>query len=537
MCDILGSSDNLRGPIMFLRFIVVVFAIAFAGSAASQMVLNRGNIVEPGTLDLQKYNLDYESEILRDLFLGLLTIDASARPIPGLAESWTISPDGKTYIFKLRPGLVWSDGAPITADDAVFGLQRGLDPKTSGNFGKLVYAMVNAPEVLAGKLPPSSLGVRAVDARTVEIKLSRPAPVLLMLLANTPMFYPAPRHTIEKYGDGWIKPGIMTSSGPFTLAEWRPGDLVCVVKNKRFYDAAHVKLDEVRFYPTTDDSAALNRFRAGELDLNPRFPPNQMEWLKKNLPGQVFIEPALWITFLVPNVTKPPFNDVRVRKALSLAIDRPVLTDKVLRNGEKPYGGVVPDTIPGYVTPRPFDTRPRAERVAAAKVLLAQAGFTPDKPLTFTFHQRAGLNNRLAAVAITQMWKEIGVQAELAQSEVVVHYNRLKAKDFALADAGWSSPADPEFFLHLLLKGSEVNYGRYDNPKMEAAAAEASAMADPSTRFKAYAAAEAMALDDQAIIPLFISAERVLVKPYVKGWVQNSVGQYPSRFMSIEGRK
>jgi ABC-type oligopeptide transport system substrate-binding subunit len=260
-------------------------------------------------------------------------------------------------------------------------------------------------------------------------------------------------------------------------------------------------------------------------------------WLQKNLPGQVFVTPALWITYLIPNHTKPPFNDARVRKALSIAIDRPILTDKVLRNGEKPFGGVVPDTIPGYATPRPFDARPRAQRVAEAKALLAQAGFGPDKPLKFTFNQRAGLNNRLAAVAVTQMWKEIGVQADLLQQDVAVHYNKLKANDFVFADAGWAANPDPEFFLHILLKESESNYGRYDNPKMEAQATAASALADQGARLKAYAAAESLALDDAALIPLFISAERMLAKPYVKGWVANPLGQYPSRYIRIEGRK
>jgi oligopeptide transport system substrate-binding protein len=522
---------------MFRRWLLAFFFAAFAPSVLGQTVLHRGNIVEPGTLDLQKYNLDYEAEILRDLFVGLLTIDANGRQKPGLAESWTVSPDGKTYTFKLRAGLVWSDGVPLTADDAVFGLQRGLDPKTASNYGNLVYAIVNAPEVLTGKLPPSALGVRAIDPRTVEIKLSRPAPVLLILLSNTPMLFPAPRHAIQKVGDGWTKPGVMVSSGPFMLAAWRPGDQVRVVKNPRFYDAKTVALDEVRFYPTVDDSAALNRFRAGELDLNPRFPPNQLGWLKKNLPGQVFVTPALWITYLIPNHTKAPFNDARVRRALSLAIDRPVLTDKVLRNGEKPFGGVVPDTIPGYTTPRPFDTRPRDQRIAEAKALLAQAGFGPQKPLTFTFNQRAGLNNRLAAVAISQMWKDIGVQADLLQQDVAVHYNKLKANDFVFADAGWAANPDPEFFLHILLKESESNYGRYNNPKMEAQAQAASALADPAARLKAYAAAEQLALADAALIPLFISAERLLVKPYVKGWTANPLGQYPSRYMRIEGRK
>jgi oligopeptide transport system substrate-binding protein len=524
---------------MFLRLCAFVLLFTFAASSmAAPVVLHRGNVADPGTLDTHKYNLDYEAEILRDLFMGLVTYDSKFEVVPGLSEKWAVSPDGKTYTFTLRKGLVWSDGAPITADDAVFSLRRAADPKIAATYVNYMSPIVNSQEIVAGKMKPETLGVRAVDPLTVEIKLIRPAPVLLIHLANVPMMFPIPRHVLAKTPVGWTKPGTMVSSGAYVLKDWRPNDRVTLVKNPRFFDAKNVQIDEVVFYPTVEDSAALTRFRSGELDMNTRFPPNQMKWLNDNLAGQVFATPALWITYLIPNHRIAPFNDLRVRRALSLAIDRSILTNKVLRNGEKPYEGVVPDTIRGYVTPRPLDPRPLPQRQEEARKLLAQAGFGPAKPLSFTFSHRAGQGNRLAAVTVMQMWRDIGVKVELLQSDVAVHYNRLKVADFQFADAGWAQSQDPELFLYILLTASkDTNYGGYSNARFDKAVEDAAAIGDMAQRLKSFAEAEKLALADQAIIPLFISPERLLVKPYVKGAAINPLGQYPTRFIRIEGRK
>lgn len=524
---------------MILRVLAaLVFAGHLSAAHAAPVVLNRGNVAEPGTLDMQKYNIDYEAEILRDLFVGLVTYDRKFDIVPGLAEKWTVSPDGKVYTFTLRKGLVWSDGVPLTAEDAVFALRRAADPKTAATYVNYISPIVNVPDVVAGRKKPETIGVKALDPLTVEITLSRPAPVMLIHFANQPMTFPMPRHLLERVKAGWTRPGVLVSSGPFVLKAWRPNDRVSLAKNPRFFDAASVKIDEVNFFPTVDDGAALARFRAGELDMNSRFPPNQMKWLMENLPGQVFSTPALWITYLIPNHRIEPFKNLKVRRALSLAIDRTILTDKVLRNGEKPSEGIVPDTIRGYVTPRPLDPRPLAARQAEARKLLTEAGFGPDKPLTFTFSHRAGQSNRLTAVAIMQMWKDIGVKVELLQADVAVHYNKLKAADFQLADAGWAQSQDPELFLYILLTASvDTNYGGYSNDRFDKAVEAASVVADPAARLKAFAEAEKLAQADQAIIPLFITPERLLVKPYVKGWLANPLGQYPTRYISIEGRK
>jgi oligopeptide transport system substrate-binding protein len=522
-------------PIRLIAFALSL--VLFAVNHAHADTLHRGNIAEPGSLDLQKYLLTYEAEILRDLFVGLLTIDAHGDPIPGLAESWKPNQDGTVWTFTLRKNILWSDGTPIVADDAVFGIRRGMDPATQSNYANLAYNIKNAEAVNKLKMKPEALGVRAIDPRTVEITLEKPSPILPLLLSNIPMLYPAPKHAILKNPKGWAKAGTMVSSGAYTLANWRPSDYVRLIKNPKFYDAANVAIDEVKYYPTVDDGAALNQFRAGQLDINTRFPPNQIDWLKKNLPAETRVHPACWITYLVPNHRRKPFNDARVRRALALAIERDVLTGKVLKNGEVPFAGIVPSVIAGYGAPIKPDARPLEQRQTEARALLAAAGFTPASPLKFTFSHRAGLNNRLAAVAVADMWKRIGVKAELLQSEVAVHYARLTEGDFELADAGWSGNLDPEFFTYLVLTDSkEINYGAYSNKTFDRNVESAKAILDQTKRFAAFAATERMAVDDNAIIPLFLSVNRELVKPYLKGVVPNPLGEYPTRFMRIEGR-
>lgn len=516
---------------------LIVSLISCATAFATPMVLHRGNQAEPSTLDPQKFNLSIENVIMSEMFVGLLTVDAGGRNIPGLAESWTLSPDGKTYRFTLRPNLVWSDGVPITAEDAAFGLRRAVDPKTQGQFTSFLSMIENAPAIAAGKMPPEKLGVTAIDARTLEIRMNRPSPTLLFFLSGWPITYPVPKHVVTKNPSAWTRPENIAVSGPYTLASWRLNDNVKLIKNPRFYDAANVKVDEAFFYPTVDDAASLNRFRAKELDMNTRFAANQIDWLRKNLPEETKVNPAMAISYLTFNVRKKPFDDPRVRRALALGVDRDVITGKLLRNGEQPSCGIVPATIPGYKPPCQLDTRPIATRQAEAKTLLAKAGYGPDKPLTLVFSIPGGQASRTIAVAIAGMWSQIGVKAELIQAEAGVHFAKLAANDFEVAIAGFFANADPEFFTYLIKSTStETNYGRYNNPAFDAAVNKAEEIVEPGQRLAAFAAAEALALKDDPVIPLHIPVVRLLIHKWVKGVVQNSDGGYPTRFISIQGK-
>lgn len=503
-------------------------------AAPSGIVLDRGNVAEPDTLDPHQYGLSVEVEIMDDLFLGLTTRDQFGNLVPGAAQSWDISADGRTYTFHLREGLRWSDGSPLTAMDFVAGIRRMLDPATHSQFANFAYKIHNGKAVNEGKMPPEDTGVFAPSDRTLVITLDRPSPILV-LLTSIPLFDPLPRAAYARYGKDWIKPGKMVSNGAFTLEEWVPEGHVRLKKNLYFYDAKNVHIDEVNYFPTDNDEAALKRFRARELDFNTRFPPTMYEWLKRNLPGEALIAPNLALTYLTFNLKDPAVGDLRVRRALSLAIDRQKLTDEILHTGEIPAYGLIPPAITGYAGARIEGFgMPYEARLAKARALLMQAGYNAAHPLGMTFHCRLGELNRRVAVAVQAMWADIGVRTDIVTEEVAMHYNRLRTRDFQVADAGWQAPPDPEYFLYLLkTESTEANYASYSDPAFDKLVYETEAVMERNPRYAAFARAEKMALDALPIVPLFFPVNRAIVQPYVKGYVENGLDVHPSRYIRL----
>ena len=254
--------------------------------AFAEVVYNRGNSADPESLDPHKTSTVYEAHILRDLFLGLVMQDKDANLIPGAAESWTVSDDGLVYTFKLRQGATWSDGSAVTAEDFVYSFRRLEDPATGAEYASMLYPIVGAEEVNTGKGKVEDMGVKAVDASTLEVKLKAPTPYFLEMLTHQAA-YPVNKAAIEKLGADWIKPGNLVSNGAFTLAEFVPNDHIKLVKNPKFYDAANVKIDVVNFIPTEDRSTAIKRFEAGELDSNDDIPTEQMADLKAKFGDQL----------------------------------------------------------------------------------------------------------------------------------------------------------------------------------------------------------------------------------------------------------
>jgi oligopeptide transport system substrate-binding protein len=499
-----------------------------------EMVFNRGNGAEPDTLDPQKWGLSVESVIDRDLFLGLVTTDANGKLIPGAAESWTVSPDGRVYTFTLREH-VWSDAVPVTAEDAALGIRRAVDPNTAAGQVNFAYKIKNAPEIAARKLPLSDLGVRVIDPRTLEIILSEPSPELPRIL-SLPLLYPTPAHVFAKHGDAWVKQGTMVSNGPFVLSEWIPNSHIKLVKNERYYDAANVALDAVMFFPIDDEAAALKRFRAGELDMVTRFPPSEIGWLRATVPDTVHTTPAFIISFVTLNLGSPKFQDPRVRRALAMSIDREMITERVLGLGEVPAYRLVPPLIAGYSGPEfDFKGADLASRQNEARQLLTDAGYGPDNPLTFEYRVRTGIANKRVAVAIADMWKAVGVSANMLVAEAKTHYAFLRRRDFEAADGGWSSQGDPEYFTYLLLTDSlEMNFGGYSNAEFDRTTRLAENTMNLSERFRLFAEAEAIGIKEVGIIPTHFNVTRNLVSTAVKGWQDNPEDIHPSQYIRIE---
>lgn len=523
------------GFLRFARRLVVALACALP-LAAMASELHRGNLAEPDTLDPAKWFTTYESEILRDLFNGLLQVDAEGNAIPGAAESWTVSDDGLTLTFKLRADGKWSDGAPVTADDFVLGFRRTFDPRTASAYANFGYVIVNAREIVAGTKPVEELGVRAVDPLTFEVRLNEPSQTILWLFAGYPCFFPTPAHVLAKEGEAWVQPGKMVSNGPYKLVAWVPQDRITLQKNDQYFDAAEVKIDTVYYYPTDDDAAAVKRFRAGELGLNLRYPPSMYPVLKRELPAETHADPASWLGYIVFNLSDPRFQDARVRKALSIAIDRETIVKRVLNNGELPAWGIVPPGAHDFTSSGigDFSSMPMPQRIAEARRMLVEAGYGPDKPLTFTFQHRIGEANKRVALAIVDMWKAIGVNAALEANEVKIHYAKLREKQFEVADGGFSAPPDAEYFIYLLRSDStEVNFGGWANAEYDRLSAEANRTRDLVKRGALYAAAEKIALEDTALIPVYIPVNRALVQSWVTGYKPNAIGYHPTRWMDV----
>lgn len=513
--------------------------LAIAGPAAAQVAYHLGNSGEPTSVDPHKISGTWENRPTGDMFLGLVTEAADASEIPGAAESWAISADGRTYTFKLRSGATWSDGQPVTAEDFVFSLRRILDPATAAKYASLLYPILNAQEFNKGaEKDPAKLGVRAIDKATLEITLKAPTPYFLSQLTHYTA-WPVPKHVVEAKGNDWVKPGNFVSNGPYTLAEWVPNTHMKVTKNPRFYDAANVKIDQVFYYPTEDRSAALRRFRARELDANTDFASDQYEFLKKELPNETKVSAYLGIFYYAFNVTRPPFNDVRVRNALSMVINREAVTDQVLKTGEVPAYSFVPPGTGNYGTPAyvSWKDKPYAERVAEAKKLMAEAGFGPNNPLKFQFKYNTSENNKRIAIATAAMWKQaLGVEADLHNAEVKVHYDDLQKRDFQGARAGWIADYnDAQNFLYLLQTSTGAhNYSGWSNAAYDKLMDDASVTADLGTRAEMMRKAESIAMAEQPYFPIYYYVSKNLVHQHVKGWVPNTKDIHRTRWLSIQ---
>jgi oligopeptide transport system substrate-binding protein len=517
--------------------IAAIFCVAaFAAPADAAKVLNRGNGAEPYSLDPHRAVMTPENNIIGDLLMGLYTDDNTARPILGAAESAETSPDGLSWTFKIRPHM-WSNGTAVTADDFVFAFRRVLDPNTAAEYASVLYPIKNALKVNKGQLALDKLGVRAVDPKTLVIELEFPAPFLPQLLTHYTTF-PIPKAVVEKYGSDWTRPERMITNGPYKLAEWRPHDHIRLVKNPLFYDAQNVKIDEVVYFPTDDDNAALKRYRAGEIDTQERWPIAEHKWLIANIPNETKRATQLTVSLTSFNMQRKPFDDIRVRKALAMAIDRNALATDV-------YQGVYGVAANTFLPPGTANVDRSAEvawagmtmdqRRAEAKNLLAQAGFSEAKPLKFAYRYIGNPDIKRAAVAMQAMWRDVGVQVELANSEAKVHWNLLQVRDFDVAYNTWAFDYNDakNLFFQFQAAAVQMNNSAYNSPVFEDLLHRADAEPDGAKRGILLGQANARLLADLPAAPLMFPYVRHLVKSYVLNWQDNPRDVNRTRWLDI----
>ena len=528
----------MRTPTLRTPLAAAALAVGAAlGAPAHAATLNVQNGADPSSLDPHKLSGDWENRIAGDIFEGLVTEDAGAEPIPGQAMSWEVSDDGLTYTFELRDGIAWTDGEPVTADDFVFAFRRLMDPANAAEYAYLQYPIRNAEAINSGEMDdPEQLGVRAIDDDTLEITLESPTPYFLGALTHYTA-YPVPEHVIDEHGDDWVRIENIETNGPYHPVEWVPGSHVLAEKNPDYHDAENVSIDAVKFFVLEDQAAALKRYRAGEFDILTDFPKDQYAWMQENLPGEARVAPFAGLYYYVVNNTEPPFDDARVRQALSMAINREVIGPQVLGTGELPAYSWVPPGMANYGEPATVEWKdmPYPEKVAEAKRLLAEAGYGPDgEPLEVQLRYNTNDNHKRVAVAIASMWKPLGVDVELYNTETKVHYDELSRGVLEVARAGWLADYnDADNFLKLLKSDVDFNYGRWSNEEYDGLIEEANAEQDPEAREELLKRAERIALDDSAAMPIYYYLSENVVSPKVSGFEDNAFDVHRTRWLSL----
>lgn len=514
---------------------LAVLGLAASSAAVAENIVRRSSTGELQTLDPQLWTYGQDGNIAQDLFQGLTTLDAEARVVPGQAESWTVSPDGRRYTFKLRRNLQWSDGRPISSEDFLWSFRRLFDPKTASPAVSLLYVIRHSRDVNRGLKPVSALGVSAPDALTVVIDLEHPAPYLADLLVHRG--FPVPRHVIEKHGREWTRPAHIVSNGAFVFGEWRPGSHVRLVRNPRFHEAATVRLDAIHHVPVEDPKAAVLRYRAGELDVVVTLPSDQITELRRDFGSQLRLRTQLGLEYLAFNTRRGATADLRVRRALSMAIDRALIVQRITRAGEPTAYCVVPPGVDHYPKTgcADFADWSQAVRIAEAKRLLAAAGFGPQNPLTLRFRVNNSDTQRKIALAVSSMWQPLGVRTTLIGAEMKAHQQALAQGDFDVARGAWyGEDRDALSYLRLLDgRSPALNISGYSSGPYQQLLDRADASADLMARAAFLQQAEALAMREQPIAPVHVYVSRRLVSPRVEGWQDNARGLHLNRYLSI----
>lgn len=518
-------------------FAMVLAVAAMPTAALAERVLDIGNGPPTETLDPARSIGVHDGRIVQELYEGLVMLEAPGTVGPGAASDWTTSPDGLVWTFRLRPEGKWSDGTPVTADDFVFSLRRAVDPATRAADPRDLYAIRGAEAVATGKAPPDTLGVRAVDPLTVKITLARPTADFLIQLSNRTAF-PVNRAALERHGDQWTRAGNLVGNGPFVLAENVPQTYVRLVRNPHWRDPASVKVDAVVFHQAEDANTALKRFRAGEFDISFASPINQIDWMKANLGTAFRVAPSQRVFYLTPNFTREPWkSEPRLRKALSLAIDREAIAAKVTKGVDSPALTMIPPGTGGY-QPATLDWAKlsQAERDAMAKALLAEAGYGPGgKPLEVELVYQTDESRRQVSIAIASMWQsKLGVKVRLVNQEARVVWDRLRDRAFdGFIYDSWIDRLGIRF-LDVMLSTETQNNGGYANPAFDAKIAEALATADPAAFNDRLREAETILLEDFAVIPIVYQGGRVLVSDKVEGWRDSPIQMTPVRGLGLK---
>ena len=506
-------------------------------SAAANSTLNRGLSTDPESLDPHKMRSVQAGEVLRDIGEGLAGYTATGELIPATADGWTISDDGLTYTFNIRSDARWSNADAVTASHFVFSLRRLVDPATAAFNAHLIADIENASAISSGEMEPSALAVEAKDDQTLIIRLSRPTPYFLALLTY-PSTFPVNPDSLAEHGDSFTRPGNLLSNGAYKLDSWQPGSMLRLSRNEEYWNNAATAIDAVNYHVLTQPMTELNRYRAGELHITAIVPPESFKRIREDRPDELHVASYLGVYYYGYNLSKPMFGDsLQLRQALSMAIDRDVLVEKITGRGEAPAYSWVPAGVDNY-EPRRFNYADlnQDERNAGARRLYREAGYSAANPAQFELRYNTSDTQQRIALAVQSMWREVlGAEVTLVNEEFqVLLSNMREAEVTQVFRSSWIGDYnDAHTFLSILQGGNPANMPRYASDEYDELMLAAAEQTDPKLRRVYLEEAERVLLADHPVIPLYFYVSKHLVSLQVSGWGDNVLDYHYSQHLSL----
>jgi len=529
---------SLQRPGILACIVILLFGCGGAQDAQRESVLNRGLGAEPESLDTHKARTNQAGDVQRDLGEGLSGYTADGQLELAAAERVEVSEDGLQYTFWLRPEGSWSNGDSVTAQDFVFSFRRLVNPATAAFYAQQSLGdVVNATEIIAGKKPVDVLAVEAIDDLQLKITLNNAVPYFLALLTH-PSTFPMHRPSIEAHGDAHARPGNLISNGAYKLQAWEVGSYIEIVRNEHYRNNDKTAIDRVRHHITPEDAAELNRYRAGELDITFSVPSEAFQQMRRERPNELRVSPFLAVYYYGFNLTKPPFRDnPKLRQALSMAIDRETLTEKVTARGEAPAYGWVPPGTNNY-EPRQFlyANLSRDERHRKARGLYREAGFSEDKPFSVEIRYNTSQAHRRIALAVQSMWQEVlGVESTLINEEGQVLLQNIRMQDVTqVFRLSWTGDYnDANTFLGIMESDNPSNLTGFRNDEYDGLMDKAAIQTDPGVRQVYLEEAEKLLLSEHPVIPLYFYVNKNMVSPRVHGWEDNVLNYHYSQHLSL----
>ena len=507
---------------------------------AKEQVFRKNNGAEPGSLDPHRAEGVPASNILRDLFEGLVIELPNGEYVPGVAESWSVSDDSKRYVFTIRKNAKWSNGDKLTAEDYVFSLKRSVDPKTLSNYSSMLYPIQNAREIVLGEKQADELGVYAVGINTLVIELKEPTPYFLSLLTHSTT-YPVHKASVEKLGALFTRPGNLISNGAFKLEEWRVQSHIKLVRNTQYWDDENTTLSEVYNYTLDEPNSSLKRYRAKELDFTDTTPLEQLPLIRACMASEYKVAPYFGSYYYGFNNTKPPFkNNPNLRTALNMAIDREILVNIVIGAGQIPAYSFVPPVKTYQPIEPEWSGWTQEQRAKEALKLYKEAGYSKESPLEIEILYNTSENHKKVALAVAAMWKQtLGVQTTLRNQEwkVFLETRRLQ-NETQIFRGGWIGDYDdPYTFSQLLHSENEMNHAGYSSPDYNALIDLAATKNAGEERLDDLRAAERLLMKDLPIIPLYYYVSQHMIKPWVFGLEDNVMDHHYSKYVKILKRE